>query len=64
MSKNKFKVTNVWANTQSQRDTGLRIESMDYENQEIRYVVPDNMQITLLYIVGMNAALRLIDDRP
>jgi hypothetical protein len=49
MTKNKFKVTNVWANTQLQRDMGLRVESMHYENQEIRYTVPDNMQIILIY---------------
>ncbi len=49
MTKNKFKVTNAWANTQSQRDMGLKVESMDYENQEIRFTVPDNMKITPVY---------------
>jgi hypothetical protein len=38
-----------WPNMQSQLDMGLELKSTDSKYQEVKYIVPDTMQVTLVY---------------
>ena len=40
---------NDWPNMDSQLDMGLELKSMDSESREIRYIVPETIQVTLVY---------------
>ena len=38
-----------WPNMQSQLDMGLELKSMDSKYKEVKYIVPDTMQVTFVY---------------
>lgn len=40
---------NDWPNTESQLDMGLELQSMDSKSKEIKYIVPETIQVTLVY---------------
>lgn len=38
-----------WPKIESQLDMGLEFKSMDSKYKEVKYIVPDTMQVTLVY---------------